>query len=54
MTNNHVNTEVQTDLETMRVTDILRSIAAVRCDVFQTAVLSGSVITRASNVLDWN
>jgi len=54
MTNNHVNVDVQTDLETMCVTNILQSIAAVWCDVFQTAVLSGNVVTRASNVFDWN
>jgi hypothetical protein len=53
MTTNQVNTEIQRDLETMCVTNTLQLIAAVRCDVFQTAALSGNVITRASHVFDW-
>ena len=54
MTTNHVNTEVQKDLEMIWVTNILQSIATVRCDVFQTVALSGNVITRESHVFDWN
>ena len=54
MTTNHVNTEVQRDLKRIFVTDTLQSIAAVRCDVFQTAALSSNVITGAPHVFGWN
>ena len=54
MATNHVSTEAQRDLEMICVTNILQSIAAVRRDVFQTATLSGNVITRVSHVFDWN
>jgi len=54
MTTNHVSTETQRDMEMICVTNILQSKAAVRCDVFQTAALSGNVITRVSHVFDWN